>query len=193
MKRLLLAFLFLITICSIQCLDGRATSEIQTVKEEYPRWIEDIAYDPTIDNPNFQTCHGDDMVYQYFNLGDNIEIEGERYYIDRTFEKEYNASIAAKESGLVRVRFLVNCMGDTDRFRLLTSDLKFQAYEMSPSITNQLVRITKSLTGWKQKFDSENQAVDYYQYLVFRIVDGKISNIQPWEVLYSCYSLAPNW
>jgi len=179
MKRLLLAFSILITICSIQRLDGHVTTENQTVKEEYPRWIEDIAHDPALDNPNFTTCRSDDEVYQYFNLGDNIEIEGERYYIDRTFEKEYDLNIAAKESGLVRVRFLVNCEGESDRFRLLTSDLKYQPYEMHPSITDQLMTITKSLTGWKQKFDNEGQAVDYYQYLVFRIVDGKILNIQP--------------
>lgn len=144
------------------------------------RWLEDIPHDPAIDNPNFQLCNGEENVLQYFNVGNNIEIEGDRPFILETFAREYDSSVS-QESGLVRIRFVINCKGEADRYRLLTSDLEYQPYEMDKRITDQLMRITKSLTGWKEKFTEDEAAtsVDYYLYLVFRIVNGKIVKILP--------------
>lgn len=178
MRRLTALFSLLTMICFIRCAPSQASERNRLVKENYPRWIGDIAFDPATDNPDFTTCKGDDKAFQYFNLGDNIEIEGEKYYINETFREEYDNENVPKESGLVRIRFLVNCKGETDRFRLLTSDLEYQEKEMDSSITDQLMHITKSLKGWKKKYHKE-QSADYYQFLVFRIVDGKIVKILP--------------
>jgi len=79
---------------------------------------------------------------------------------------------------LIRIRFIVNCAGDTGRFRILGMDKDYKQKEFSPSITDQILSITKSLTGWKTK-TSNGETYDYYQYLIFKIDKGQIKEILP--------------
>ena len=46
------------------------------------------------------------------------------------------------------------------------------------SITDQLMEITKGLRGWKKK-TYKGEAIDYYQYLIFKMEDGQIKEILP--------------
>lgn len=147
--------------------------------EKPSRWLEDISYNKKKDNPNFSLCNGEEKVYQYFNLGDNIEIEGDKSYILDHFKKGYDSNNMPGDSGLIRIRFIVNCKGETDRYRILESDLNYNPKKINKNISKNLIKLTKSLTGWKQKFDNEGNPVDYYQYLLFRIENGKIVKILP--------------
>lgn len=167
----------LLLVCLMSC-SWHCKSQSESASSEYPRWIEDIAFDEKLDNPDFEVCHGEDQVIQYFNLGDNIDIVGEKHYINEMFKEHYDPSLAKKESGLVRIRFLVNCKGETDRYRLLTGSLDYEEVVLDSSITDQLMAITKSLKGWKPKLQGEDP-VDFYQFLVFRIIDGEIFKIMP--------------
>ncbi len=152
--------------------------ESKIIKEEYPpRHIGDIEFDPKLDNPDFKLCYPK-YVFQYFNNSGGIEYNGEKIAIDKTFEKKYNSEIVKKESGLIRIRFVVNCEGKTDRFRILGSDENYQEKEFDKSITDQLLTITKSLDGWNVKYYNDS-VIDYYQYLIFKIKDGKILKILP--------------
>ncbi|HKK38289.1 MAG TPA: hypothetical protein VJ949_02605, partial [Cryomorphaceae bacterium] len=82
------------------------------------------------------------------------------------------------ESGWVRIRFVVNCRGESGRFRMICSDEHYESREFDARITDQLMAITKSLDGWKPLPDSENPD-EYYQYLVFKIENGDLIEILP--------------
>lgn len=165
--------LFFLLLCVISC-----AQESASFQNEYPqRYIGDIEFDPKLDNPAFHLCKPD-YVYQYFNNSGGIEYGGEKIAIDKIFEKNYNSKIAKKESGLIRIRFIVNCEGKTDRFRVLGADENYQEKEFDKSITDQLLTITKSLDGWKVKYYNDS-IMDYYQYLIFKMKDGKILKILP--------------
>ena len=62
-------------------------------------------------------------------------------------------------------------------------DENYQEKVFDQSITNQLLEITKNLKGWIPKnFTSKTNEVfsyDYYQYLIFKMKDGQISEILP--------------
>ena len=62
-------------------------------------------------------------------------------------------------------------------------DEKYQEKVFDKLITNQLLLISKSLKGWIPKnFTSKTNEVfnyDYYQYLIFKIKDGQITEILP--------------
>ena len=83
-----------------------------------------------------------------------------------------------KESGLVRIRFIINCQGKTDRFRILSVDENYKAKEFDKNITEQLLQITKRLDGWKPKKYKEKE-VNYYQYLIFKLVKGQLIEVLP--------------
>lgn len=142
------------------------------------RHLEDIRFDQKIDKKDFPLCD-ENKIYQYFNLGDNIHYEGDKPAIINAFKEKYDESLVKSESGLIRVRFVVNCHGDADRFRLIQSDLNYQEKIFDKNITDQIMAITRSLDKWGLKLEDSGDPVDYYQYLIFKIIDGKINKILP--------------
>lgn len=149
----------------------------ETILKTYPRNIGDISFDVTKDNVDFVTCNGDDKIYQYFNTGDGLDFKGEKYSINNTFKEKY-VPVNNNESGLIRVRFIVNCKAQTGRFRILQMDNQYKEKQFDPRITNQLLEITKNLSGWKIK-EYHGSEIDYYQYLIFKIEKGEIIEILP--------------
>lgn len=168
-RKMTLLFLAILCLNLTNC-DSQSSSS----KPKYPRSIGDIQPDPTSDDPNFEPCSSRRAV-QYFAFGEKT-FEGEKIKIIRTFEQQYKAEEAAKESGLIRVRFLVNCKGQAGRFRIMGMNENYQEKRFDKSITDQLLRITKGLKGWKT-FPDKNR--DYYQYLIFKMKDGEIVEIMP--------------
>jgi hypothetical protein len=134
-----------------------------------------------LDKKEFQLC-GNGYGYQYFNDEKGVIYEGEKKAIEEEFRVKYRSEDAKKETGSIRIRFLVNCKGETDRFRVIGMDNNFQEKLFDKSITEQLITISKELKGWKTKtFYSKNEKVpyDFYQYLIFKIKDGQITEILP--------------
>ncbi len=145
--------------------------------QTYPRWVGDIAHDPQIDGEHFQPCHGDDHIYQYFNMQGGLHFEGEKIAVERYFLKKYQP-VKTNQSGWIRVRFIVNCKGETGRFRMLESDENYQERPFDEKISKQLLTLSKALKGWKIQ-TKDDEPVDYYQYLIFKIKNGEIEKVMP--------------
>ncbi|WP_143473264.1 hypothetical protein [Flavilitoribacter nigricans] len=143
----------------------------------YPRWVGDIAADETLDDPEFVLCLGEDQVKQYFNFGNGLQYTGEQHAILTAFREQYQP-VPLAQSGMIRIRFIVNCRGDTGRFRIIASDNHYQPMAFDRRITDQLLEITRSLDGWKIQSDGEI-AKDYYQYLLFKIENGALKEVLP--------------
>lgn len=151
--------------------------EIQLNRLEYKRWIGDISFDESKDSKKFVLCNDESQTYQYFNDSNGLEYDGEKISIISTFNSEYHI-YKKDETGLIRIRFMVNCKGETGRFRVLGMDDNYKAKNFNLTITSELLRITKSLTGWKSKIIN-GRPIDYYQYLIFKLENGKIVEILP--------------
>lgn len=86
------------------------------------------------------------------------------------------------ETGLIRVRFLVNCHGMSDRFRALGLDSDIKEKELSKSLTAHVIQLAKEF-AWpvrrsqSSNKDAQTQTVDYYHFIVFNIKDGKLIEI----------------
>lgn len=141
------------------------------------RWIDDIKPDSTIDGSTFKICNTNEQIIQYFNDGKGIQYVGGKPAIDSIFLSNYKA-VKINESGLIRIRFVVNCSGETGRYRLLSSDLNYKPKEFTSQITNQLLSIAKSMTNWQPKI-WKDMKVDYYQYLICKIEKGELTHILP--------------
>jgi hypothetical protein len=110
-------------------------------------------------------------------MNQGLVYEGEKRMISAFFEKNYQP-VESKDSGWIRVRFIVNCEGKTGRFRMMEADGDYQKKAFDPRISRQILELTQSLDGWKA-LKYKNKPVDYYQYLVFKINKGKIEKIMP--------------
>ncbi|MBL0082285.1 MAG: hypothetical protein IPP37_07555 [Saprospiraceae bacterium] len=144
---------------------------------ELAHFVGDIYFDPEQDDPQFMLCDDQEEVFQYFNFSRGMQIKGEKKALDRYIKTQFK-NTKASDNGYVRVRFIVNCKGETGRFRLLVSDLQFKEAALSKELTSQLMQITKGIKGW-QIIYHEGKNRDYYQYLTFKIVNGDIKEILP--------------
>lgn len=162
-------------------LEACSNSGRPSLPTTYPRMIGDIAYDESIDSADVALCNDEDIAVQYYfytNLKGKYPYLNDKHEVISIFRKHYDASQATKESGLIRIRFLVNCHGAAGRYRVIGMDEDYKSKEFDLSITNQLLSITKEKLKWAP-FVSEGNEVDYYMYLIFKIEQGKIKEILP--------------
>ena len=147
-----------------------------TAKVSIPKMVDSIEFDESIDNVDFKLCHK--VPFQYFNDSKGILYDGDKPAIEDTFFRQYTNMVIIGESGLIRVRFLVNCLGESDRFRLLGMDNNYNEKIFDSKISDQILNISKKLRGWKP-MKKNGESVDYYQYLIFVINDGNLIKILP--------------
>lgn len=174
-------YLLLLFLLSIYGCQPNRQSEIVNNRSDnessnYLRHVGDIAFDKNLDDPDFILCK-EKNIKQYFNFVKGFQYNGEKIALINSFKDNYK-HVENKESGLIRIRFIVNCKGQTDRYRLISMDNNYQPKVFSESITTQLMTITKSLTGWK-KLPDDTTPQDYYQYLIFKINNGHLIEILP--------------
>ena len=151
--------------------------QIEAQKSKYLRSVGDIVYDSTTDKKDFYLCN-ERNIKQYHNNYKGLEYKGEKIALIELFDKQFVPVPNSKDSGLIRIRFIVNCKGETDRFRVTAMDENYKEKEFDTKITQQLLLICKGLTDWIPK-QYEDKALDYYQYLIFKIQNGKIIEIMP--------------
>ncbi len=163
MKTLLLLLMFFVSCKS----DYAQKSKI---------YVDDIEYNAQIDNPNFNLCG--DRPFKYFNNSEGIEYYGDKPALEKAFKEKYRGNSVPKESGLIRIRFIVNCQGEAGRFRLIEMDENYNEKTFNSAITQQLMHITKGLNIWKPK-QINGEIRDYYMYLIFKLKDGEIVKILP--------------
>lgn len=153
-----------------------ASCTTQTKQREVLRHVGDIIFDPKVDTTDFEPCH-EDLAFQYYNFSNATQYKGEKIAIVRAFQDRFKP-VSETEHGYVTIRFIVNCEGQTGWFRVITMDENYDEKTFSKELTDQLLKITQELDGWKPgEFDNENY--DYYQYLTFKITNGSIENIMP--------------
>lgn len=139
------------------------------------RWVDDIVPDSLQDDTSFKICNNDEQIIQYFNNGKGVEYLGGKNAIDSLFFAKYQ-KVDTDKSGMIRIRFVVNCSGETGRFRMLSADPNYEPTIFPNAITAQLLQITKSMNGWQTK-TWKDMKIDYYQNLIFRIEQGQLTNI----------------
>ncbi len=144
---------------------------------KYLRWVGDIAFDPKTDKKDFHLCTPED-IKQYHNFAFGFLYKGEKIALEQEIRSQYKAETAAAQSGWLRIRFIVNCKGETDRFRIIGMDENRKPVTFDNSISDQLLRITKNLQGWLILPD-QNAPNDYYMYLIFKLDNGKLKEIMP--------------
>jgi len=145
-------------------------------RNDYPRHIGDIEFLSSQDDESFRLCNSEKQIEQYFNDGNGLQYKGERAEIWKLFKENFKSDNSITDSGLLTLRFVVNCKGETDRFRLLEMDYNFKEINFSKAITDQILSIAKSMKGWQPKTQN-GQPIDYYQVISFKIEKGKIFEI----------------
>lgn len=152
-------------------------AQTQEKKVGYPLQVGDIDFNPKIDGPNFKLCD-ETRVLQYYNFGKGLQYNGEKIAIHEHFQKGLKTKEKKGETGVLTIRFIVNCSGQTGRFRIQGMDNNYNEKKFDDTITNQVLSLTRKLEGWMAG-EIEGNKYDYYQYLSFKIENGKLIEIMP--------------
>jgi hypothetical protein len=135
--------------------------------------VGDIPFDAKKDDPKFQLCNPS-WVWQGYQL--KTKMDETPLLVTREFKSQFRSKDEWKnESGLIRVRFLVNCNGQADRFRLLGLDFDLREKNFSESLAAHVLSIAKSIQ-WPAR-RANQQTVDYYHHFSIRIVEGQLADI----------------
>ena len=143
---------------------------------KYPAHVGDIQFDEKVDDANFKKCFVYPFSFQYYNF-DGFQYKEEKLEIEKKLER-LNLKSDKNPNGYITIRFIVNCEGKPGMFRIQQMNENYKATVFDKTFTNQLLEFTKSLNEWIPK-EYLGIKINYYQYLTFKIKDGKISEILP--------------
>ncbi|HCA09003.1 MAG TPA: hypothetical protein DEO71_17660 [Chryseobacterium sp.] len=145
---------------------------------KYPLTVGDTEFDEKLDDPAFKRCTTEKLVnLQYYQGSKEFDYKGEKIAITEKLEKE-KISSETKTNGYITVRFLVNCEGKTGLFRVQQMNAELKETVLDKELGDRLLRFTKSLDGWIPK-EIKGFKVGYYQYLTYKIENGKVSEVLP--------------
>lgn len=152
--------------------------QIEKSMSKYPVTVGDIEFDEKLDDPLFKKCISDKLVsLQYYQGSKQFDYKGEKLAIIEKLEKE-KISSKNKMNGYITVRFLVNCEGKTGLFRVQQMNAELKEMVQDKELEDMLLQFTKSLDGWIPK-EIKGLKVGYYQYLTYKIENGKVSEVLP--------------
>lgn len=129
-------------------------------------------------SPNFGVCNPENT-YQYFHDGLALQNKRRRKEIIDYFQTHYVAAIDKSLNGYIRIRFIVNCMGQTGHFSIQEMDENYNYKPFPVEITEQLFKLTYNLGGWLPKRIHNRDSVDYNIHLGFKLINGQIDEILP--------------
>jgi len=142
----------------------------------FPEHVGEIPFDNLQDDPQFVICN-EKQVFQYYNTNSwykDHKNEIVKYLLGHYLPEDSFGD----QNGYLTVKFIINCKGETGRFRLLEIDNNYQPASFNKSLSSQLLQLVKQLHGW-QPAVYKGQIYDSYQHITFRIRNGKIISITP--------------
>lgn len=146
---------------------------IATTTTVHAQAVGAIEFDPKRDNASFKMCNAG-WVWQGYQL--KTKMDETPLLVAREFKSQFQSKEEWKnESGLIRIRFLVNCNGQADRFRLLETDFDLNEKKFSESLSAHVLAIAKSIQ-WPSR-RAQQQTVDYYHHFSIRIANGQLVDI----------------
>jgi hypothetical protein len=126
-------------------------------------------------NSEFELCSGGKRPYYYPTL----TYKGGFYKIKNHFYNNCKIMNNPNSTGIVKIRFDVNCKGETGNFIIDTYSINYKDEIINEKITKQLLFLTKELEGWVPAINEEGETINSYKFLAFKLVDGKLIDILP--------------
>lgn len=131
---------------------------------------------------DFQLCNRHLYINQrghhYYYKG--VELVGGHYKVKKILDEKFHAQEDGF-TGVIRIRFIINCEGKTGRFETMSFDPSYNAVPNPGHETEQLLNLTKELGPWIPGKASDNSAqpIDTYIFIAYKLKNGKVVDILP--------------
>jgi hypothetical protein len=133
-----------------------------------------------VDNADFKICNESMVKQNYVRYSSDLppSFPGEKRGLEYEILSKYSYPENTEQNGYITIRFMVNCKGESGRFRLEEMDFQYQPKKFDNKVSEQILKIVKDIKGWIPRSQGEIK-YDIYQYLTFRIENGQIKMILP--------------
>jgi len=108
-----------------------------------------------------------------------LDYEGGIFAIKEKYKNEYITVKKGQNSGIVKIRFDVNCKGETGNFEFETYNLNYELTTINDSIVNQTVLIARKLNDWTSGTNDDNENINSFKFLAIKVINGEIKEILP--------------
>jgi hypothetical protein len=134
-----------------------------------------IPFDKSVDNSNFKVC--DELnIEEYYQVNPSYGegMPGIRKYIS-SHQKELEA--LCEKDGYVIVRFVINCQGQTDRYRTKFMSLNYtDENTVNAELQKKIIQLTRNMGNWTPgKYDGKTY--DCYQHLKFLFKNSQLVDV----------------
>ena len=171
MRTLGYSFLLVLLSAGSKTFSQNTVPQHLNVKEKIG-WI---PFDKDSDNPDFKVC--DELnIEEYYQVNPSYG-EGKpsiRKYFSP--HKEVLEELCEKD-GYVIVRFVINCQGQTDRYRTQFMSLNYKDENtVNTELQKKIIRLTRNMGNWTPgKYDGKTY--DCYQHLKFLFKNSKLIDV----------------
>lgn len=139
---------------------------------KFTQQVGDISFDGTVDSSDFELC-GDYRVLQYYQVG--TYFQGGKKAIKKKLLPNVNAD-GLPPNGLLTIRFVVNCNGETGYFRAHMIDSNLSRAEVSKQALKHFGTLITKLNGWVPG-KIHDDPMDSYAQIIFKVENGTITDI----------------
>ncbi len=123
----------------------------------------------------FKLCSGKKRPYYHPTLNYN----GGFYEIKKHYYNNYKSIVSTNNTGIVKVRFNINCEGKTGNYFMESYSLNYKNITISKKISEQFLNLTKNLRGWIPAHDEDGNRINSHKFFAFKIINGKLTDILP--------------
>lgn len=171
MNTLRYSFLLLILIIRLKAFSQNTVPQHLNVKEKIG-WI---PFDKNLDNSNFKVC--DELnIEEYYQVNPSYGegMPSIRKYISA--HKQILETLCEKD-GYVIVRFVINCQGQTDRYRTKFMSLNYtDENTVNAELQKKIIQLMRNMGDWTPgKYDGKTY--DCYQDLKFLFKNSQLVDV----------------
>lgn len=126
-------------------------------------------------SPNFKRCSDKLPIGTYSSTSPYIFRENKGKF-RKFIIKKFNGN-QFTDTGLLNLRFVINCQGDIGDIEVNELNFEFERINLNDDLVDKLKKLAFQKENWN--YDLTEKPFDYYMYLIFRIENGKVVEILP--------------
>ncbi len=165
---------FLISVLLFFLLAGVSCGGEKEQRHLPPYSIGYIPFSAKLDDPAFELCNEKIILENNYRMASYRG--GVKSVLDYFQPVMKKLPLRKGETGYLTVRFVMNCEGEKNRYRILGINERYKPKEFPTEISNTILEAVKQMDGW-QVAVYQGTAYDSFNMLTFKMADGQITDI----------------
>ena len=148
-----------------------------TEGKQFKNYIGYINPEEALLNSEYVLCDKENIKLTY-NGASPYAFNGTKKKFRDSILSKYNHQVYT-DSGYISFRFLVNCKGEAGWFEISEMNLDLKEVNLEDKMVSELLELTSNSENWNQLGSNKGGFIDYYMYILYRIENGKVTEILP--------------